>query len=726
MTKNCLFALMLASVALWMGCARGLQSIAPVTVATNPANQSVIAVSLTVQFVATVNGVSSTAVDWTLSGSSCSGSACGTISSSGLYSAPTTVPNNKPMSVTVTATSQADSAAQGQLTISVLPITVYVTPTPVQVGQGLVQQFTAVTIPDNAAQTFNWTLTCTQAGACGTLTQDANTSGLAVYTAPTAPPTGCTSNSCVTVTATSTLNPSAPSSASANVRVFNSRVSGTYAFRFTGYDNSVSHNAVEMAGTVTFSSAGAVTSGVEDEVIATGGSQGHYHYNITSGLYTPSSLSDNSSNNAGTLTLLSAASAPTTFQTVVSSAGEIRMIEADANGTGSGVMQKSSTAQFNTASQTFVFLFTGVDSTGRRVGYAGLLPLDGTATTTNAGNIQGGMLDINDGGIPGTFTGITGTYGPGPVNGVWPMTLMAGGQTWGFNFYVGAGQAKNATNPTPLTLFGASTDPPSLHPALSGTLVFQDPPPNVTYDKTALNNSAVSHLNGLDSTGSNTVVALAVASGDSNGNISGSFDALNFPTPPGGVSAQSFNCTYTTGTGGRYVVTLLGNGTTCTSPALPFVFYASGANRGFLLDQSSSAVMVGAMEPQASSNSLSGTFADSALPGTYAASTVSSGTSGVTPLAANLLLTFQGFSTSGSPIADAAATLYDPLVEPFATGTYNIQFTGTGSITLTPQGAANADKFVFYAVDTSHFWMIQTQDTTGNAPTNPSVIFMQQ
>jgi hypothetical protein len=299
------------------------------------------------------------------------------------------------------------------------------------------------------------------------------------------------------------------------------------------------------------------------------------------------------------------------------------------------------------------------------------------------------------------------------------MTISNGGQNWNSNFYVGSGQTQNASNP--LTLLAISTDLPSAQPLLSGTLAFQDP--GTTYDKTALNSYTVSHLDGLDSTGTKTSVALVNATGDSNGNISGSFDANNAGTVP---ATQNFTCTYTTGTGGRYVITLLGSSTTCGGTPLPFVFYASGANRGFLLDQSSTAVMVGATDPQASSNSVNGTFADSALPGTFSAATVGNGTSGVSPLAANLLLTFQGFSGSGSPIANAAGTLYEPLIQPLSTGTYNIQFTGTGSLALTPQGAANADKFVFYAIDTLHFWMIQTQDTTGNAPTNPSVIVVQQ
>jgi hypothetical protein len=177
MIKNCLLVLVLASVALWMGCARGIKSIAPVTVATNPANQSLVAVSFTVQFVATVNGVSSTAVNWSVSGNSCTGSSCGTIDSSGLYTAPITLPAGKTsMVVTVTAMSQADSAARDQLSITVLPITVNAAPAHVQAGIGSVQQFTAVTIPDNLAQTFTWSLACTQAGACGTLVQDPSTS----------------------------------------------------------------------------------------------------------------------------------------------------------------------------------------------------------------------------------------------------------------------------------------------------------------------------------------------------------------------------------------------------------------------------------------------------------------------------------------------------------------------------------------------------------------------
>jgi hypothetical protein len=714
MIKNCLLALMLASVTLWVGCARGLHSVATVTVT---GDTPVIAVSLTATFKAQINGADSTAVNWSVSGNSCSGSGCGTVDSAGVYTAPTTLPSGKnSMSVFVTATSQADAAARGQASITVLAITVNVAPAPTQVQQGTTQQFTAVTIPDNAAQTFTWKVSCAQGGtACGTIVPDSNTSGLAVYTAPAVPPSGCTSSSCVTVTATSTLNPSAPSSGSANVTVLKSRVFGFYSFRFSGHDNAM--NRMEMAGSITFAPTGGVfTDGVVDVLFASGASQGSHQYVMTSASYVPSLVAGSNSNGAGTLTLGFNGST-IRFQAAVDSGGTFQLIESDGKGSGSGTMERSATSQFNTSAQKFVFLFTGTDSSGQRVGYIGRLPLDGS------GGIAGGLLDVNDAGNNTGVCGqgpcnVTGTYSVDPVNGaVWHMTLAAG-VTLHYDFFIASGQT-NASTGNPLTLFAISTDTVSpTSPAVSGTIVFQDS--SITYDKTALNSPAVSYLEGLDSTGSKSVASLTVATGDSNGNISGSFDANNAGTL---VTAQSFSCTYTTGTGGRYLITLLGNGSTCAAPALPFVFYATGANRGFLLDQSSPAVIAGAMNPQ--SKNLSSGFAGSELPGTYAAATMGDDISGVTPMAANLTLTYLGFQSS-VPVFDAAGTFFDPGIEPLASGTYLIQTTGAGSITLTPPAAANANRFVFYATDLSHFWMIQTQDTSGNIPENPSVIAAQQ
>src|SRR5262249_9881409 len=74
-----------------------------------------VAVGQTDQFTAAVTGTSDTAVTWAVMG----GAANGTISPTGLYTAPANVPN--PATVTVTATSQANSSKSGSATITVTP-----------------------------------------------------------------------------------------------------------------------------------------------------------------------------------------------------------------------------------------------------------------------------------------------------------------------------------------------------------------------------------------------------------------------------------------------------------------------------------------------------------------------------------------------------------------------------------------------------------------------------
>jgi len=72
------------------------------------------------QFSATVTGAANTAVVWTVGsatrGAGCAGSACGSISASGLYSAPTIAPS--PNAISVTATSEADPTKSAFATIA--------------------------------------------------------------------------------------------------------------------------------------------------------------------------------------------------------------------------------------------------------------------------------------------------------------------------------------------------------------------------------------------------------------------------------------------------------------------------------------------------------------------------------------------------------------------------------------------------------------------------------
>jgi parallel beta-helix repeat protein len=108
------------------------------------------------QFTATVENASNTAVTWQVNDETGGNATAGTISSSGLYTAPATVPN--PATVTVTAISQADSSAAASTTLTVtVPGTANVCGSPVLDGPNT-PPAGAVVVPagDNSALTPNY------------------------------------------------------------------------------------------------------------------------------------------------------------------------------------------------------------------------------------------------------------------------------------------------------------------------------------------------------------------------------------------------------------------------------------------------------------------------------------------------------------------------------------------------------------------------------------------
>lgn len=91
--------------------------VAEITVAVTPASASV-APGETQQFTALVTGALDGTVTWSVSGAGCSGAACGTVSATGLYTAPAVAP--APNTVTVRATSVEDPARSGSATVTIL------------------------------------------------------------------------------------------------------------------------------------------------------------------------------------------------------------------------------------------------------------------------------------------------------------------------------------------------------------------------------------------------------------------------------------------------------------------------------------------------------------------------------------------------------------------------------------------------------------------------------
>jgi hypothetical protein len=350
----------------------------------------------------------------------------------------------------------------------------------------------------------------------------------------------------------------------------------------------------------------------------------------------------------------------------------------------------------------------------KRVGYAAFLPMDGAGNIgTAGGGTTPGLLDINDG-MASTAGDVTGSYSM--TNGIGSMTIssLTLNKTFNFNLYAVSGTTK-ASNP--LTVYAISTDA-ATKPAVSGTVVFQDPG-GAPYNNATFKSSSVVDLTGVDSTGTQSNVSLTLVSTDTSGNLSGNFDQNNAGTI---LSVSSFSTGYkysATGSG-RYTFQLLGNPNANPVVApVTFVLYASGANQGFLLDidPSSKSVMTGTMYLQPKSH----IFAASDIPSTYAAASTSSAASGVCPLAANLLLTWvnptQG--VSGTQYGVQNATQCDASGSVSLTGAYTLSGPGNGTITLT---APSAQSYVIYAIDVSHFLMMDVDKSN----TQSSIIFAQQ
>jgi hypothetical protein len=189
-------------------------SSVPVIVVTISPTTASVQVGAAQPFTATVqNDSQNKGVTWALSGTGCSGAACGalsaTTSASGVaitYTAPASVPT--PATVTLTATSVSDGTKSAAATITmtaapVISVTLSVTTASVAING--TQPFTATVTNDSQNKGVTWAVSGTGCSGptCGTVAPTSSASGVAVtYTAPASVPTPAT----VTLTATSVAN----------------------------------------------------------------------------------------------------------------------------------------------------------------------------------------------------------------------------------------------------------------------------------------------------------------------------------------------------------------------------------------------------------------------------------------------------------------------------------------------------------------------------------------
>ena len=181
------------------------QLVSTVSVSVVPASASVPA-GLTQQFLATVTGAGNTNVTWQVNGVTGGNATAGTISTAGVYQAPSTVPSS---AVTVTAISDANGTTMGSAQVSVAAsgapgISISTNPAGVTVVYtSTTQAFTAsVTGEGNTA--VNWEVNGVAVGNSTIGTID----GTGLYTAPSAVP----SPALVTINAVSQADATASAS----------------------------------------------------------------------------------------------------------------------------------------------------------------------------------------------------------------------------------------------------------------------------------------------------------------------------------------------------------------------------------------------------------------------------------------------------------------------------------------------------------------------------------
>jgi hypothetical protein len=531
-------------------------TVVPVVSITISPTSAKLAPSASRQFSATVTGTTNTSVSWRISAAGCAGASCGTITASGLYTAPAIVPN--PPIVTVTATSQADNTKTASAQVSIVtPVSITISPTTALLTVGSQRQFQAdVTGSANLAVTWTVGGSGCAGAACGTI------SSAGLYTAPPTVPNPPT----VRVIATAQADSSQSVSAVVTIApTNNSKLRGQYAFLFKGFD---SEGVFQAVASITADGNGNITSGIED-------------INRSSGPQTGIAISGTyqvGGDNRGTLTLKSTLGTLSFAFALNGTAKVGSLIESDSSGiSGAGVIKLQDPSAFDPSvfAGGYALSLTGADAQGGRIGAIGsIFPSGG-------GTISGSSLDVNDAGdaMP-TFATFTGTYGIDATGHGRATFVIPGFEGGTFNFAMDVVSANE--------YFMVSVDPLSAaNPIFGGMLEAQTGLPFLT---SSFKGASIFDLTGTGRSSSQVTVGRMVFDGV--GTIQVQFD-------------QNSGGNLTIGgllTGG-YSVQLNGRGVLSldnaqTGARSVWIIYAISPNQAFLLTSDGS-VGSGDMNPQA-------------------------------------------------------------------------------------------------------------------------------
>jgi len=176
--------LLVAYCSLLLGCGGGGQQTASsspdIMIAISPSTANILA-GQSQQMVATITGTSNNQVAWSVNGLAGGNPALGTVSTSGLYLAPASIPAGGTVSLAAVSVADASKAATAVITIH---DSIALTPTSATVAIGSTQQFTA-TVNGLGSSAVQWMVNGIAGGnaATGIITLEG------VYAAPAVVPT---------------------------------------------------------------------------------------------------------------------------------------------------------------------------------------------------------------------------------------------------------------------------------------------------------------------------------------------------------------------------------------------------------------------------------------------------------------------------------------------------------------------------------------------------------
>jgi hypothetical protein len=649
--------------------------VSSTTVAVNVSPSSaMVAVSGTQQFTATVTGTSNTAVTWEVNNLTGGNSTVGTISSSGLYTAPANVPN--PSTVSVTAVSQADPTKSSSAQVTILAgITVVVSPSSVSVEVGAVQQFTA-TVTGTSNTAVSWEVNNVAGGnsTVGTISSNG------LYKAPAAAPIP----NPVTVTAVSQADSTKSASSMVTIIEFsNGLVNGHYAFELTGQ---IPSGPLFLAGSFQADGTGNVTGGTQDRSDVSG-----VHSESISGTYSVGP------DGRGTLTLVSS-SGTADYRFVMNGPGRAALIgfngSTTTEGYGSLAKQDASTFSLSSIASNWAFGVSGmVVSGGVSTGQA---VEAGRFTVDSSGNITAGAQDQNFGGVVTPNVPFAGTLGsPDPTTGRAVATLGS----LQYAFYIVSSAEFFMTTISPVS--------PTQAMAFVGRAAQQSGTP---FTNGSLSGAYAFEWSGQGGAATSLVAEVGQMTADGNGGISnGTFDLNDLPGARGPVS---FTGTYSLDPSGN------GRGTmsslTGSQPASNYAFYMASSASAFFVSADSGSVLAGVALAESG-----GPFSNSSFAGSYGY-TVNGFVTGAPADTSGQLLPDANGNITGAADTNLAGTLIPnqtvQLGSYSSTSGVNGRFTLTILLTGSPQPPpAN---YVMYLVDPGHGFLVEVDSQsilTGSA-----------